>query len=219
VATDSSPYQGRLPGPFLQDEEEAVIVPPQRGWRFFGCCCRRALPRRPSQPEPEQGACVNGEVAPCGVQQTHEGGVCGNRSKMSWVGNGKGNFQAVTRYEFVGHGIGEFENSQQLPPPQGECPCSMCCCVAGTVGLIVLVGAILSLVPVGRALHRCQGAEVWTVEESMWCCTQKGVGCAAPPPATPGPMWDCRAGLEDISSWSLDRRHWCCLHTGRACWS
>jgi len=153
---------------------------------------------------------------------------------MNWVGTGNGEFRAITTYQYVGQGCGDFREEAPPTPRTSNAPGGLCLFVVGILGMIFFVAAVISLFSAGSSFttprYDCTSEnEAWTMAQSMWCCAREGKGCSAQQPAPraaramgPGseqpPRWDCDFDHEDWETgWSLAKKQWCCQITGRGC--
>mmetsp|Transcript_17131 Transcript_17131/g.47175 ORF Transcript_17131/g.47175 Transcript_17131/m.47175 type:complete len:156 (-) Transcript_17131:117-584(-) len=147
-------------------------------------------PRPAPEPQPYAANGLPGAVMTPRPQTTSREGLCGSdgccthddSSTMSWVGNGRGEYKAVTTYQYVGRGAGEFT---ELPKQSRVLNC--CCCCLGVLFSLALV-ALLTWVlqerfgllwPNPSQPFDCNvGLESsWEVRKKDWCCANAGKGC------------------------------------------
>mmetsp|Transcript_120251 Transcript_120251/g.256650 ORF Transcript_120251/g.256650 Transcript_120251/m.256650 type:complete len:347 (-) Transcript_120251:37-1077(-) len=156
----------------------------------------------------------------CGVEE---------RSILSWVGSGNGNYRQTTSYEYAGEGCGDFQIV--------EVPTSWFCsgwCVACGVGsgLLLLLGLLWMLFggsetttttylistsqPYDCAAGYNNWQRGWSIGKKAWCCDHHGLAC---PPSTSSEPWDCKiqGAPVVIGTWPLAKKAWCCQHYGAAC--
>mmetsp|Transcript_58323 Transcript_58323/g.165855 ORF Transcript_58323/g.165855 Transcript_58323/m.165855 type:complete len:212 (-) Transcript_58323:254-889(-) len=112
--------------------------------------------------------------------------------KWTFVGEGRGTFQPVQNYDYVGHGLGSYQQ-QVTPPPPPTC-CSRQRVYLG-LGLLLAAVVLVGLLTMPRLrqaaapsvqteafnckLDFATWRETWSSDKKDWCCANKGKACEA----------------------------------------
>eukprot|EP00435_Cladocopium_sp_Y103_P031195 s933_g7.t2 len=159
-----------------------------------------------------------------------------NHSNWKWVGDGRGAYEKVDTFAFVGHGAGSFEKRTIDPNADGgsilwlcfrACWCGI---LAGLIFFLIVVFARHHLIlprspafgaydPASECTQDLSMVPLWSPAKKAFCCAQTGrLGCApattaAPLRAEPPPP-SCDGS---VARWSKHKTDWCCRHKGVAC--
>lgn len=146
-----------------------------------------------------------------------------SNGSYAWVGQGKGNYEQLEKYEFCGEGGGDWKREDMTTdvPPRLRREC-----IAILLALAVLVPVLcyLRLKPGGSpspfsstqasSEHDCTKdygtwQVTWSHDKKDWCCLHGGKGCESEGQAE----FDCNKGDEAMATlWSDIKQKWCCDH-------
>lgn len=150
--------------------------------------------------------------------------------RFQYQGEGKGGYEKVPQYTFVGQGKGSFQR-EVLDKPYGSQPhwCCLCCLMAmvlflGTYlwSLFVKDGELPSMTSLDIEDHNCEalvsaleaGSPHAFSEDKDWCCKHRDLGCEAGA-AEP---FNCERGYDDWHHlWQEKKKVYCCKMYARGC--
>jgi len=125
---------------------------------------------------------------------------------MSYAGNGRGAFQAVTTYKYVGEGCGDYN---EVMVPTRYAP-NYCWCYAGLAAL----GALAAL----AAVLYLRGQQPATTTQPPLLDGSLMPGTTATTTTVRRTDYDCDSGFEEWrTSWSTGKQAFCCDEYGRGC--
>lgn len=161
------------------------------------------------------------------------GGDCKEAPMMSFVGRGRGEYAAVTTYQYVGEGAGEFSEVQVATsiPPNFICMASV-----AALGVFAVIALLLWLlfsrgsgtgnttpflardsikIPYDCAAGFSNWKMGWSEGQKVWCCDHYGRGC---PTTTTACQYDCDAGYSNWRrGWAGAKKTFCCRAEGKGC--
>jgi len=138
----------------------------------------------------------------------------------SYVGPGRGYYEKVQGFNYVGEGGGEWVK-EDVPAPVGRQLRPQCRCLLALVAISIGGGlgyllwpyirnASWLALPVSHSPEACAKADpTMSIEMKHVCCTQYHLQCL---------LHDCDDGFTDWRrEWSVSKKAWCCQHTLRGC--
>eukprot|EP00405_Crypthecodinium_cohnii_P014743 CAMPEP_0206460006 /NCGR_PEP_ID=MMETSP0324_2-20121206/24509_1 /ASSEMBLY_ACC=CAM_ASM_000836 /TAXON_ID=2866 /ORGANISM="Crypthecodinium cohnii, Strain Seligo" /LENGTH=305 /DNA_ID=CAMNT_0053931655 /DNA_START=90 /DNA_END=1004 /DNA_ORIENTATION=+ len=141
------------------------------------------------------------------------------QTTWKYVGEGKGTYEQIQDYNFVGSNQGEFRKQEKpwLVAMQKLCEGRWAYFLGGAALLILLwaiVAEIRNLFAGNATTGKCSGnVSSWTQDQRRQCCQEEQIGC----PSQPEPF-DCMSGyFAWQKTWSPGQQLWCCDHYQRGC--
>lgn len=150
------------------------------------------------------------------------------QTSWSYVGPGRGGYEKVQQYNYVGTKQGSFQKEEAVPfEPMGGIRWQGCVVLAFMLVLLSLALYIFTpmvIPPVVTStpapsqelrttsepydcttdLKTCTSS--WSLPRQKWCCDNYARGC--PTMTTTRVPYDCRQGI--VYTWALDKKAWCC---------
>jgi len=173
----------------------------------FACCRRPQGVRRGGA----AGAAVAG-ADPATTSFCWEATGVNTRENWKYVGKGKGEYEFVQMYNFVGEGVGTYTDAKNRNETPTTSRFGLCC--RWGVGLVLLAGCVLG----GAALL---GVHILPLSSLKHLTSTSGARdtvfhSTAPESIPDGPKYNCVLNWPP-NTWVDEKREWCCTRQSIAC--
>lgn len=183
--------------------------------RFFACCRRDPAHARRAG---VGGRAGNGDcLEPRADSWVWEATGQETKENWKWVGRGKGGYEFVQTYNFVGKDNGSFVDAEH--EDQEGC-CWQCCrwgvCLLFLAAAVVLGAGLLKQQGVDLPLPSSLPLSLGALSSLAPAADLSVVSPGAPESVVEGPRHNCVTPWPP-SKWLADKREWCCMNQQIGC--
>lgn len=164
----------------------------------------------------EEGTLVEGAPhrtrGPCGTGTCCQADRSAMQTTWSFVGEGRGAYQQVESFNYIGEGCGSFDKevvTSHSTSMLRKCCFGMLCCSALAMAL-----ASFAYLTIKRETANAQSTD----SSYQVVVRNPDLGQQEAAVASANKSYDCVAGYSNWhTGWSLDKKEWCCQHKSRGC--